>query len=555
MSLRTAIAWTFTAVLACIPLALASVKSDISHEIEQLSASLEAKGQPYCSPSGPISDACCEFRTIQRVNSELSPLLAELVTTSFFRYWKTNLHKDCPFWQENPLCILRDCSVVEADESEIPEHWKTSALSSVDQSPLDNGFSLMTKSCQWSEADFCAVEDDFSTEGCYINLLKNPERFTGFGGESAARIWGAIYRENCFNLFENNLEGTLTNTRKELQNTCMEKRVFYRLLSGLHASISTHICDQWLDRKSGEWIRNLTCFSDRVGNHPDRVQNLYFTYTMMVRAVAKLAPYLRNHQVHQFCTGSGADTHRIEDLVEQVADKAVACGPTFDEKTLFVDSGSMLLKEEFKTHFRNISQIMDCVGCEKCRLWGKLQISGLGTALKILFSYDDNPMLYRLTRGEVVALFNTLNRLSESVAAVDEFRAMHQKQAKEDKVPEQSNGSAGPDKIKDNPKLDTEPKDQLPPLPLLDMFSYTRLSDPRHYLSYTIGFVIVVFGVVRIIHRAWKLNNGTLKLPAEYEYDADGHVVKKEEAEVAKPSSSVKRVVKLEKRRLGKQRE
>ena len=29
---------------------------------------------------------------------------------------------------------------------------------------------------------------------------------------------------------------------------------------------------------------------------------------------------------------------------------------------------------------------MDCVACEKCRLWGKLQITGLGTALKILFS-------------------------------------------------------------------------------------------------------------------------------------------------------------------------
>jgi len=36
------------------------------------------------------------------------------------------------------------------------------------------------------------------------------------------------------------------------------------------------------------------------------------------------------------------------------------------------------------------SALMDCVGCEKCRLWGKLQVLGLGTALKILFS-DDGP--------------------------------------------------------------------------------------------------------------------------------------------------------------------
>ncbi|KAL3508899.1 hypothetical protein ACH5RR_028300 [Cinchona calisaya] len=32
--------------------------------------------------------------------------------------------------------------------------------------------------------------------------------------------------------------------------------------------------------------------------------------------------------------------------------------------------------------------LMDCVGCEKCCLWGKLQVLGLGTALKILFSVD-----------------------------------------------------------------------------------------------------------------------------------------------------------------------
>lgn len=33
---------------------------------------------------------------------------------------------------------------------------------------------------------------------------------------------------------------------------------------------------------------------------------------------------------------------------------------------------------------------MDCVGCEKCRLWGKLQVLGLGTALKILFAADES---------------------------------------------------------------------------------------------------------------------------------------------------------------------
>lgn len=50
------------------------------------------------------------------------------------------------------------------------------------------------------------------------------------------------------------------------------------------------------------------------------------------------------------------------------------------------------MKEQFKTHFRNVSRIMDCVGCDKCRLWGKLQVSGLGTALKILFELDEEAL-------------------------------------------------------------------------------------------------------------------------------------------------------------------
>jgi hypothetical protein len=73
---------------------------------------------------------------------------------------------------------------------------------------------------------------------------------------------------------------------------------------------------------------------------------------------------------------------------------------------------------------------MDCVGCDKCKLWGKLQVQALGmkskrmclffhclncfrlgTALKILFS--EHPI--QLQRSEIVALINGFNRLSTSL--------------------------------------------------------------------------------------------------------------------------------------------
>lgn len=37
----------------------------------------------------------------------------------------------------------------------------------------------------------------FAAEMTYVNLQLNPERYTGYTGPSARRIWDAIYLENC----------------------------------------------------------------------------------------------------------------------------------------------------------------------------------------------------------------------------------------------------------------------------------------------------------------------------------------------------------------------
>ena len=90
----------------------------------------------------------------------------------------------------------------------------------------------------------------------------------------------------------------------------------------------------------------------------------------------------------------------------------------FDETQLFKGDPveAQKLKEEFKQKFRIITRIMDCVGCDKCRLWGKVQTLALGTALKILFSGNNfgtdstldanSKKTFQLSRSEIVALFN-----------------------------------------------------------------------------------------------------------------------------------------------------
>jgi ERO1-like protein alpha len=48
-----------------------------------------------------------------------------------------------------------------------------------------------------AQDNFCVMnEEDKDAE--YVDLLLNPERYTGYKGKSAHRIWNSIYLENCF---------------------------------------------------------------------------------------------------------------------------------------------------------------------------------------------------------------------------------------------------------------------------------------------------------------------------------------------------------------------
>lgn len=288
------------------------------------------------------------------------------------------------------MCTNRNCAVETADESEIPDEWKSGPLGSVDLSGSSPEMDTVLGGCSFTDKDFCILDNEHSlSDGtCYVDLLKNPERFTGYSGEPANRIWRAIYEENCFNLLGDGTTPLQTEMEraKAVEEACVEKRVFYRLVSGLHSSISVHICNDWLNRTTGEWQPNLDCFVNRVGKFPERVNNVYFNYIVMLRALKKLEPYLKGFT---FCTNNQTEDALTRQLLDHVLGSAEGCPTLFEEKQLFLGQDSRKLMREIKGAFRNISRIMDCVSCDKCKMWGKLQVTGLGTALKILFSLDD----------------------------------------------------------------------------------------------------------------------------------------------------------------------
>eukprot|EP00884_Botryococcus_braunii_P002582 jgi/Botrbrau1/12324/Bobra.0205s0022.1 len=236
----------------------------------------EEVGGGVCRLTGPVHECCCDYGSVEKLNAqELCPLLGELVQQPFFRYFKVNLYCDCPFWPDDGMCSLRDCSVCECEEGEVPRPWTdaeappplapvlcestTEAESAVDRTVEPAVKQRLLNIRGWRGFNNPWMPgDDSDVQYSYINLLKNPERYTGYKGEHAHRIWNMIYSQSCFS--------NMTD-----KDVCAERKVFYRLISGVHASISAHIADKYLlDEAKGVWGPHLPLFQGAFGNEAVR---------------------------------------------------------------------------------------------------------------------------------------------------------------------------------------------------------------------------------------------------------------------------------------------
>lgn len=412
----------------------------------------------FCKTYEAVDNCRCELGSIDEFNNrKVFPLLRKLLQRDFFRFYKVNMEKSCPFWPDDRQCASKECGIGYCDD-EVPMGLKQPASISVMNERCEetsNKFDPLDKTLTEgdrrqlhemdthddSEDKFCDYGDEDAADMHYVDLTRNPERYTGYKGNSPQKVWQCIYRENCFKpdmKFDKNF--LLHPTSFGL---CLEKRVFYRLISGLHSAITISIASNSFKPApgglgEGTWFRNVEMFRSRFGTQwtwegPQRLKNVYFVYLLELRALVKAAPYLRKEL---FYTGNTEDDAETRAAVDELMDTLKEFPDQFDETEMFtgVEAQARQLREEFRLHFHNISRIMDCVGCDKCRLWGKLQTHGMGTALKILFSdlptshYRNHDGLvyapFQLTRNEVVALFQSFGRYSSSIREVDEFRSV-----------------------------------------------------------------------------------------------------------------------------------
>ncbi|XP_076003052.1 ERO1-like protein alpha [Genypterus blacodes] len=429
----------------------------------------QADSRCFCQVTGDLDDCTCDVETIDVFNNErLYDKLQALLESDYFRFYKVNLNKPCPFWTVNSHCGLRDCAVKPCSPNEVPQeiqsssHNKYSAeaneqleeceeagrLGAVDVSLSDETREALL---DWNKHDeeaqrFCVVDDEDSPDSQYVDLQLNPERYTSYKGAEAWHIWNSIYEENCFKPYTVKRPKSSKEVHlfySWLQGQCVEKRSFYRLISGLHASINVHLSarylleDSWFQKR---WGHNVSEFRQRFdseltgGEGPKRLRNLYFLYLIELRALAKALPFFQRSSFRLY-TGRPEQDQKHKELLLHVLQVTRSFPLHFNETSLFAgdEQEAAKLKEDVRLTFRNISRIMDCVGCFKCRLWGKVQTQGLGTALKILFSGQQIEALpssstrrpsFQLSRQEIVSLLNAFGRISTSIRELKNFRKL-----------------------------------------------------------------------------------------------------------------------------------
>lgn len=354
---------------------------------------------------------------IDEGTTSLLDVLNRITVSPYFRYFKVNSAKACPYWAVSLLCTSAEntCDVCKCDENSIPEALRASEDMSDLNTPDGSVKQSIAKPGNLDDwGDWLKTDDGAE----YVDLASNPEGNTGYSGPLATQVWRAIYAENCL-------------SSSDEDGTCQELSILRTLLSGLHMSINMHVCTSYYkdpelrspQHSAGiynspniSFFPNCEMYNKRVAPFPDFVGNLYILYQFTLRALAKAKPFFTN-DVSIFNTGAGG-TPTSTDLelhknINELFDARLLCTPTFDESSFLESEKGRSLIPQFKAVMLNVTRLMDCVTCEKCRIWGKLETKGIAVAMKIIMNPENDAIT--LDRSEMVTLVNLARQLAFSV--------------------------------------------------------------------------------------------------------------------------------------------
>jgi ERO1-like protein alpha len=257
----------------------------------------------------------------------------------------------------------------------------------------------------------------------YYDAYVNAEGYTGYDG---AEVWTFIHDRICFPNYGYNDDHW--------------KADFNRAVSGLHSMVSAQVVRGIRERvQSGKgfsdeeiWTDPKKEFERRLGPNgetPLAMENLYFCFMLLLRAVAEAKTRLV-----QDCS-VGKVICPIKDL------NSLLSLPLFKDESVRVasrklhdhavrqdrldengaDGGNGLW--EARMRCRDLVRITNCVQCNKCRLHGKIGVLGLATALQLLVGQrGEGGDPDKVHRVELAALLTTLHKFSKAIQFCQEMK-------------------------------------------------------------------------------------------------------------------------------------
>ncbi|RXN34218.1 ERO1 beta isoform X1 [Labeo rohita] len=294
-----------------------------------------------CHLTGVLDDCFCDIESIDVFNNfKIYPHIRKLIERDFFRYYKA----------ANSVSDMRECeqahelgavnSTLSNQSKEAFADWAHHDDAQDHFCGLDETQCFLSlqvnlkRPCPfWPDDGHCSIKD------CHVEPCPESKVPVGIksGNYNKVMMMGNLISDQYRRAF------IKADSRLFVTGLCLEKRVFYRLISGLHSSINIHLCAEYLlDEGWGKpvWGPNVHEFKQRFdpaetkGEGTRRLKNLYFLYLIELRALSKVAPYFERTFINLY-TGNTQEDSTTKELLLQILNETKAFPMHFDESSMF----------------------------------------------------------------------------------------------------------------------------------------------------------------------------------------------------------------------------
>lgn len=207
-----------------------------------------------------------------------------------------------------------------------------------------------------------------------LDLRQIVERYTGYA--EGCVIWNAAYQ------------------------VVRGNPLLAQILSGIHCSVTVHLAAFYTDDPtSSRLVMNHGLMQQKVKH--DHLYNMHAAFHFLQSLLPVALP----------------DIERI--AVSARAKRAVA-ELTQYAQSIPQDIQSLNLQRGSEEQTRILSELMSCVSCIRCRVWGRVQMEGLKGAVLLARKMQGSSGI-SVSREDVICYVNLLNRISVAISQYGAF--------------------------------------------------------------------------------------------------------------------------------------